>query len=164
MQSFRLATLAPIAGSLFGSVLCFLHGCYLIVESFLDWYGGDVEESDEDSGETMRSLVEAIDMYLLGSGMLNFGFGLYVVFVSGSEGGKFRRLRRGGGGGYRWGNQIGRAVVMMLQSGIVDKIKNIPMVTGVDLVCFTGALFVSSAALFVLSKLGWKKKKGGDVL
>lgn len=153
-------TLVPVAGSLIGSVLCFLHGCFVVVESFLDWYGGDDEENDEDGGETMRALVEAVDMYLLGSGMLNFGFSLYVVFVSCSGRGKFRR-RRQGGGGYRWGNQIGRALVMMLQSGTVEKLKNIPMVTAVDLVCFAGALFISSAALLVLSKLGRKKKKGG---
>lgn len=50
-------------------------------------------------------------------------------------------------------SKIGHAVMMMLQVGVLEKFKSIPIVTSLDLACFAGAVFVSSACIFLLSKL-----------
>ena len=49
--------------------------------------------------------------------------------------------------------KLGHAVVMILQAGTVEKFKNVPMATGLDLACFAGAIAISSASLFLLSRL-----------
>lgn len=50
-------------------------------------------------------------------------------------------------------SMIGYALMLLLQVGVLEKFKSVPLVTGLDLACFAGAVFVSSAALFILSKL-----------
>ena len=50
-------------------------------------------------------------------------------------------------------SKIGQAVMMTLQVGVLEKFKTIPLVTGLDLACFAGAVFVSSACIFLLSRL-----------
>ena len=50
-------------------------------------------------------------------------------------------------------SKIGQAVIMMLQVGVLEKFKTIPLVTGFDLACFAGAVFTSSACMLLLSKL-----------
>lgn len=50
-------------------------------------------------------------------------------------------------------SRIGHAVMMILQVGLLEKFKKIPMVTSLDLACFAGAVLVSSACIFILSKL-----------
>ncbi|CAL5349142.1 unnamed protein product [Camellia sinensis] len=50
-------------------------------------------------------------------------------------------------------SKIGQAVMMTLQVGVLEKFKSVPLVTGFDLACFAGAVFVSSACLFLLSQL-----------
>lgn len=50
-------------------------------------------------------------------------------------------------------SKIGHAVMMILQVGLLDKFKDIPLVTGLDLACFAAAVLTSSACIFVLSKL-----------
>ncbi|CAN0872843.1 hypothetical protein LINGRAHAP2_LOCUS10215 [Linum grandiflorum] len=42
---------------------------------------------------------------------------------------------------------------MILQVGLVDKFKNVPLTTSFDLACFAAAILVSSASTFILSKL-----------
>lgn len=49
--------------------------------------------------------------------------------------------------------RIGYAVVMILHVGMVEKFKTIPLATCVDLACFAASLFVSSASMFIFSKL-----------
>lgn len=50
-------------------------------------------------------------------------------------------------------SKIGHAVMMILQVGVLDKFKDIPLVTGLDLACFAAAVLTSSACIFVLSRL-----------
>lgn len=44
-------------------------------------------------------------------------------------------------------------MMMILQVGVLEKLKDIPVVTGVDLACFAGAVLISSASIFLLSRL-----------
>jgi len=37
--------------------------------------------------------------------------------------------------------------------GVLEKFKSVPLVTGLDMACFGGAVLASSAAVFLLSKL-----------
>ena len=50
-------------------------------------------------------------------------------------------------------SKLGHAVMMLLQVGVLDKFKSVPLVTGTDLACFAGTVLISSACIFVLSKL-----------
>ena len=50
-------------------------------------------------------------------------------------------------------SKIGHAVMMILQVGVLEKFKSIPIVTNLDLACFAGAVFVSSACIFLLSRI-----------
>ncbi|GKB74752.1 hypothetical protein Tco_0936164 [Tanacetum coccineum] len=50
-------------------------------------------------------------------------------------------------------SMIGFSLMLLLQVRVLEKFKSIPLVTGLDLACFAGAIFVSSAGLFILSKL-----------
>ncbi|KAH9298662.1 hypothetical protein KI387_030344, partial [Taxus chinensis] len=76
----RFFTLMGIAGSLAGSALCFLKGCSFVFDSFKEycqsWLYG------HGSGQGILHLVEAIDVYLMGTVMLLLGMGLYELFVS----------------------------------------------------------------------------------
>lgn len=49
--------------------------------------------------------------------------------------------------------KIGYALMMILQVGVMEKSESIPLVTGLDLACFAGALFISSASIFLLPRL-----------
>lgn len=49
--------------------------------------------------------------------------------------------------------KIGHAVVMILQVGVLEKFQSVPLVTGLDLACFAGAVFLSATCIFLLSKL-----------
>lgn len=50
-------------------------------------------------------------------------------------------------------------MMLILQAGTVEKFKNVSMATGLDMVCFAGAIFISSASLFLLSRLFYKPAK-----
>jgi len=50
-------------------------------------------------------------------------------------------------------SKIGHAVMMILQVGVLEKLKSVTLVTGVDLACFAGAVLISSASIFLLSRL-----------
>ena len=49
--------------------------------------------------------------------------------------------------------KIGHALMMILQVGVMEKFESIPLATGLDLACFAGALFISSASIFLLARL-----------
>ncbi|KAI3840376.1 hypothetical protein MKW92_014062 [Papaver armeniacum] len=165
----RFFTLFAVAGSLLGSVLCFIEGAFFILESYIEYFKAISEKSDQ--GHVMHLLIEAIDMFLLGSALLIFGMGLYVMFVGSRTMNKEKGVLISGsnlfGLFHRKGlpacigmqsvsqakSKIGHAILMILQVGVLDKFKNVPLVTGVDLACFAGAILVSSACVFLLSKL-----------
>ncbi|XP_021285061.1 uncharacterized protein LOC110417156 [Herrania umbratica] len=164
----RFSTIFAVAGSLFGSVLCFMEGCFLILESYLQYFHSLSQKSDPE--HIIHLLIEAIDMFLVGTAMLIFGMGLYIMFVgSASMKGGAPSLPRSNLFGLfplktlpAWvemksvsqaKSKIGHAVMMILQVGVLEKFKSIPLVTSLDLACFAGAVFVSSACIFLLSRL-----------
>ncbi|BBH02686.1 Uncharacterised protein family UPF0114 [Prunus dulcis] len=73
-MAFRFMAFLGVLGSLIGSFLCFIKGCTYVVRSFMEY---SVNRS-----KVIWSLVEAIDVYLLGTVMLVFGMGLYELFIS----------------------------------------------------------------------------------
>ncbi|GMP45130.1 hypothetical protein CsSME_00013758 [Camellia sinensis var. sinensis] len=164
----RFFALFAVAGSLLGSVLCFLEGCFLVIESYLQYFHAMSHRSDQ--GYVVQLLIEAIDMFMVGTAMLVFGMGLHVMFV-GSKHGNSSHLPTPSSNLFglfnlntlpRWAcmesvtqakSKIGHAVIMILQVGVVEKFRSIPLVTALDLACFGGALLVSSACIFLLSQL-----------
>ncbi|KNA12407.1 hypothetical protein SOVF_126190 [Spinacia oleracea] len=71
---FRFVAFLGVFGSLIGSLLCFIKGCGIVAASFIEYFAK--------SGKVVVMVVEAIDIYLLGTVMLIFGMGLYELFVS----------------------------------------------------------------------------------
>ncbi|KAM7517129.1 hypothetical protein LguiA_006712 [Lonicera macranthoides] len=157
----RFFTMLAVAGSMLGSVLCFL-------ESYLQYFRAFSQGSDQ--GHVVHLLIEAVDMFLIGTAMLIFGMGLHMMFVgSRNLNGKgsplppsnffglfyLRKLPSwvGIGSITEAKSKIGHALMMILQVGVLEKFKSIPMASGLDLACFAGAVFVSSACIFLLSKL-----------
>ncbi|KAF2309949.1 hypothetical protein GH714_005731 [Hevea brasiliensis] len=163
----RFFTLFAIAGSLLGSVLCFLEGCFLILKSYFHYF--NTLSHSFDQGHLVQLLIEAIDMFLVGTAMLIW-VGLYVIFV-GPKNSKDERPWLPGSNFFglfylkslpTWmqmesvtqaKSRIGHAAMMILQVGLLEKFKNIPLVTSLDLACFAGSVLVSSACIFILSKL-----------
>ncbi|PIN26291.1 hypothetical protein CDL12_00969 [Handroanthus impetiginosus] len=119
------------------------------------------------------SLVEATDVYLLGTVMLVFGMGLYELFISNldksktiSDGrvtyrsnlfGLFTLKERP-----RWleiktvnelKTKLGHVIVMLLLIGLFDKSKKAIIQSPLDLLCFSASVLLSSGCLFLLSKL-----------
>ncbi|KAJ0536079.1 hypothetical protein HanIR_Chr09g0437591 [Helianthus annuus] len=162
----RFFTMFGVAGTLLGSVLCFLEGVFLVVESYLQYFHALYHHSNH--GHIMDLLIKALDMFLVGTAMLTFGMGLYVMFV-GSKAPKGRPIPSSNFFGLfhlkefpSWAgiksisqakSKIGHALMLLLQVGVLEKFKSIPLVTGLDLACFAAAVFVSSAGLFILSRL-----------
>lgn len=171
----RFLTLLGILGSLAGSVLCFFKGCTFVVESFLEYF--HTCWNGIGTGKVILLLVEAVDVYLMGTVMLIFGMGLYELFVSSldvpggdcfSSGsrtticgsnlfGLFRLRERP-----KWleirsldelKTKLGHVIVMILLVGMFEKSKKVPVHSGVDLLCFSASILLSSGSLFLLSKL-----------
>ncbi|KAG8632534.1 hypothetical protein MANES_18G031533v8 [Manihot esculenta] len=154
-------TLFAIAGSLLSSVLCFLEGCSLILESYFHYFSSLSQSSDQ--GQMVQLLIEAIDLSLVGTAMLIFGVGLHVILVGPNHskakrqwlpesnffGLFYLKMESVTQAKYR----IGYAAIMILQVGLLEKFKKVPLVTSLDLACFAGAVLVSSASIFDLSKL-----------
>ncbi|ONI32792.1 hypothetical protein PRUPE_1G385900 [Prunus persica] len=164
----RFFTLLAVAGSLLGSVLCFVEGCFIVLESYFQYFHALSHKTDQ--GHMVHLLIEAIDMFLVGTAMLIFGVGLYAMFV-GSKAVKEKGPRFSESNLFglfymkappAWvdmksvsqaKSKIGHAVVMILQVGLLDKFKSIPLVTPLDLACFAGAVLLSSAGIFILARL-----------
>ncbi|CAI0425419.1 unnamed protein product [Linum tenue] len=165
----RFFTLLAVAGSLLGSVLCFMEVCFLVAESYSHYF--HTLSTNLDQGHMMKLLIEAIDMFLVGTAMLVFGVGLHAMFVGSkdSQHDKQTWLPHSNLFGIfhlkylpAWvetrsvsqaKSKIGHAVMMILQVGLLEKFKNVPLVTSFDLACFAAAVLVSSASTFLLSKL-----------
>ncbi|KAK7362411.1 hypothetical protein VNO77_04522 [Canavalia gladiata] len=167
----RFFTLFAVAGSLLGSVLCFVEGLLIVIESYAHYF--HMLSQSLDQGHLVHLLIEAIDMFLVGTAMLIFGMGLYVMFVGSRTTSKETQQWLCGSESnlpglfyvelpLRWvgmqsiaeaKSKIGHAVMMILQVGVLEKLKDIPLITGFDLACFAAAVFTSSASIFVLSKL-----------
>ncbi|GMH17521.1 hypothetical protein Nepgr_019362 [Nepenthes gracilis] len=163
----RFFTFLGVAGSLFGSVLCFVEGCFLILQSCFQ----SIISHRMDQGFIIQPIVEAIDMFLMGNAMLIFGMGLYSMFVATKS---MQRRQPELIESNLFGlfylkmvpswpemqnavthakSRIGRCIMMILQVGVIDKFKSVPLACGFDLACFAAALLVSSACIFLLSRL-----------
>ncbi|XP_058081632.1 uncharacterized protein LOC131229662 [Magnolia sinica] len=174
----QIFTLIAVAGSLLGSFLCFVEGSFHILQTYFHYFHNMSQRSDQ--GQTVRLLIEAIDMYVVGTAMLFIGMGLYVMFVSSkdmkSESGWLIPGSNLFGlfplnGPPAWMEmqsvsqaklKIGQSVVMILQTGLLEKFKNVPMATGLDLLCFAGTVLLSSACVFFLSTLSVEGRKCED--
>uniref|UniRef100_A0A803RAY9 Uncharacterized protein n=1 Tax=Cannabis sativa TaxID=3483 RepID=A0A803RAY9_CANSA len=168
----RFFALFAVAGSLLGSVLCFVEGCFLVLQSYFQYFHNLSHKADQ--GHAMHSLIEATDMFIVGMAMLMFGFGLYTMFV-GSKSVKEKGPWLAGSNLFglfymkslpSWvemqsvsqaKSKLGHAVMMLLQVGVLEKFQSIPLVTGLDLACFAATVFISSACIFLLSKLSVTK-------
>ncbi|CAN1163801.1 hypothetical protein LINPERPRIM_LOCUS32805 [Linum perenne] len=163
----RFFAILAVVGSLVGSVLCFIEGCLLVAECYIHYL--HTLTGGLDKGHMMmKLLIEAIDMYLLGTAMLVFGVGIHAMFVD-SMSKRHTRIPDSNLFGLfhlkhlpAWmetrsiseaKSRIGHAVVMILQVGLVEKFKSVPLITSFDLACFAAAILVSSASTFLLSKL-----------
>ncbi|CAN6459911.1 unnamed protein product [Victoria cruziana] len=163
---FRFSTLIAVVGSLLGSVLCFAEGCHMIVRTSTQYFHAMWQRTDQ--AQTVLKLMEAIDMFLVGTAMLVFGMALYNYFI------RPRHLKHNEEpssnllGLFPLKNQpqwveidslteiktkIGHAVVMILHVGILEKFQNVTIANATDLTCFAGAILVSSACVFLLSRL-----------
>ncbi|XP_057964481.1 uncharacterized protein LOC131155406 [Malania oleifera] len=161
----RFLTLLAVWGSLLASFLCFIKGCTFVVSAFMDYF--------VNRGKVIMLLVEAIDVYLLGTVMLVFGMGLYELFVSNldivkslseenfpqrsSLFGLFALKERP-----QWleiksvnelKTKLGHVIVMLLLIGFLDKSKKAVIHSPVDLLCFSASILLSSGCLYLLSKL-----------
>ncbi|XP_002964919.2 uncharacterized protein LOC9660465 [Selaginella moellendorffii] len=170
----RFLTLFGVIGSLAGSLLCFVKGSLFVLRSFIEYFNAIWQGVDT---EVILLLVEAVDIYLMGTVMLIFGMGLYELFVStldipeenlpagvprttvcGSNlFGLFRLQERP-----KWleirsldelKTKLGHVIVMILLVGMFDKSKKIVIHTALDLVCLSASILFSSGCLFLLSKL-----------
>uniref|UniRef100_A0A6N2K781 Uncharacterized protein n=1 Tax=Salix viminalis TaxID=40686 RepID=A0A6N2K781_SALVM len=162
----RFLAILGVLGSLIGSFLCFIKGCTYVVSSFMQYL---VNRS-----KVIMLLVEAIDVYLLGTVMLVFGMGLYELFVSNldlakqvSEGeapnrsslfGLFALKERP-----KWlevktvnelKTKLGHVIVMLLLIGFFEKSKTAIILSPIDLLCFSASVLLCSGGLYLLSKLG----------
>lgn len=161
----RFMTFLGVLGSLVGSFLCFIKGCTHVVSSFMEYF--------VNRGKVILLLVQAIDVYLLGTVMLVFGMGLYELFVSNLDSSKslsgektpyrsnlfglFTLKERPKWLDIKTVNELktklGHVIVMILLIGLFDKSKKAVIHSPFDLLCFSASVLLSSGSLFLLSKL-----------
>ncbi|XAR70759.1 hypothetical protein NMG60_11027736, partial [Bertholletia excelsa] len=165
IYSCRFLAIFAVWGSLVGSFLCFVKGCTYVLEAFQQYL--------VHRARVIFLLVEAIDVYLLGTVMLVFGMGLYELFISNLD---IAKLQSAENFPYRsnlfglftlkerpkWlevksvnelKTKLGHVIVMLLLIGLFDKSKKAALHTPFDLLCFSASLLLSSGCLYLLSKL-----------
>ncbi|XP_047946874.1 uncharacterized protein LOC125193167 [Salvia hispanica] len=148
----RFFALLAIGGSLICSLLCFLEGCFLVTGSY---FHALLRMSEQ--AQVVHQLIEAIDMFIMGTAMLVFAMALYVMFVGSPDStvSKNFNLKKwmGRGSAMEAKAKIGHAVMLILQVQVLDKFRTIGVSSGMDLACFAGAIFLSSASIFILSRI-----------
>ncbi|URE39019.1 Uncharacterized protein family, UPF0114 [Musa troglodytarum] len=160
----RFFAFLPVAGSLMGSIICFLKGCTYVIDSFREYFFS--------GGKVILTLVGAIDVYLIGTVMLVFGMGLYELFISNfdiakmsSSGsnllGLFKLLERPRCLEIQSVNElktkVGHVIVMALLVGMFENSKKVTISSPTDLLCFAASILLSSSCLYLLSKLNATK-------
>ncbi|WMV43144.1 hypothetical protein MTR67_036529 [Solanum verrucosum] len=165
IYSCRFFTILAVWGSLIGSFLCFIKGCSCVIASFQGYFAS--------RANVIVHLVEAIDIYLLGTVMLVFGMGLYELFISNLDKGKsmsgeITPYRSNLFGMFtlkerpRWleittvsglKTKIGHVIVMLLLIGLFDKSKRAVIHSPFDLLCFAASVLLCSCCLYLLSRL-----------
>ncbi|KAJ0094099.1 hypothetical protein Patl1_17132 [Pistacia atlantica] len=168
---FRFLALLAVAGSLAGSVLCFLNGCLYIVEAYKVYWTSCVKGVH--SGQMVLRLVEAIDVYLAGTVMLIFGMGLYGLFISNVPPDVAPSSDRALKGSSLFGmfslkerpkwmkissldelkTKVGHVIVMILLVKMFERSKMVAISTGMDLLSYSFCILLSSASLYILHHL-----------
>ncbi|XP_047336821.1 uncharacterized protein LOC124940353 [Impatiens glandulifera] len=150
----RFFTMFAVAGSMLASFLCFLEGCFLMIESYVHNFNSLSHTIDHQiQGHVVHLLIEALDMFLMGTGMLVLAMGLHGMFVGSSGSSSSSPSWAGMKTVEEAKARIGHALMLMLQVGLIDKFNNIPLITGMDLAFFAAAVFLSSASVYLLSSL-----------
>ncbi|KAK1305225.1 hypothetical protein QJS10_CPB11g00021 [Acorus calamus] len=147
-------------------------GCNYVMDSFAENCMGG-------GGKVVITLMEAVDVYLLGTVMLVFGTGLYELFISNLDPARTshdKTLHEEGDSSYRsnlfgmfallerpaWlkiqtvdelKTKLGHVIVMVLLVGLFERSKKVAICTPMDLFCFSASILVSSCGLYLLSKL-----------
>lgn len=142
-----------------------IRGCSCVIESFQGYF--------VNRAKVIVHLVEAIDIYLLGTVMLVFGMGLYELFISNldkvkSMSGETAPNRSNLFGMFilkerpRWleittvsglKTKIGHVIVMLLLIGFFDNSKRAVIHSPYDLLCFAASVLLCSGCLYLLSRL-----------
>ncbi|OAY85437.1 hypothetical protein ACMD2_14843 [Ananas comosus] len=135
-------------------------GCGYVINSFT--------EDFMSSGKLILMLVEAVDIYLIGTVMLVFGMGLYELFISNLDVAKTSVQRSNLLGLFQlrerpnWlkiesvnelKTKVGHVVVTVLLVGLFEKSKKVTISTPLDLFCFAASILLSSGCLYLLSRL-----------
>uniref|UniRef100_A0A453AUY3 Uncharacterized protein n=1 Tax=Aegilops tauschii subsp. strangulata TaxID=200361 RepID=A0A453AUY3_AEGTS len=168
---FRFLALLAVAGSLAGSLLCFLNGCVYIKEAYCVYWTSCAKGVH--TGQMVLKVVEAIDVYLAGTVMLIFGMGLYGLFISNASNdlpsGSDRALQGSSLFGMfalkerpKWmkitsldelKTKVGHVIVMILLVKMFERSKMVKITTGLDLLSYSVCIFLSSASLYILHNL-----------
>ncbi|CAL0335157.1 unnamed protein product [Lupinus luteus] len=168
---FRFLALFAVAGSLAGSLICFLNGCNYIVDAYKVYWTSCVKGVH--SGQMVLRLVEAIDVYLAGTVMLIFGMGLYGLFISNVPPDASPSDDRAIKGSSLFGmfalkerpkwmkissldelkTKVGHVIVMILLVKMFERSKMVSIATGLDLLSYSVCIFLSSASLYILHNL-----------
>ncbi|XP_060967436.1 uncharacterized protein LOC115711644 [Cannabis sativa] len=168
---FRFLALFAVAGSLAGSLLCFLNGCIYIVDAYRVYWSSCVKGIH--TGQMVLRLVEAIDVYLAGTVMLIFGMGLYGLFISNVPPDVPSDVDRALRGSSLFGmfalkerpkwmkissldelkTKVGHVIVMILLVKMFERSKMVQITTGLDLLSYSVCIFLSSASLYILHNL-----------
>ncbi|KAI7729599.1 hypothetical protein M8C21_012041, partial [Ambrosia artemisiifolia] len=168
---FRFMALLAVAGSLAGSILCFLDGCVYVVDAYKIYWKSCLRGVL--SGKMVMRLVEAIDVYLAGTVMLIFAMGLYGLFISNASDGIASADDRALKGSTLFGmfalrerpkwmkissldelkTKVGHVIVMILLVKMFEKSKMVLIATGLDLLSYSLCIFLSSASLYILHNL-----------
>lgn len=168
---FRFLALLAVAGSLAGSLLCFLNGCIYIVDAYKVYWTSCTKGVH--TGQMVLRLVEAIDVYLAGTVMLIFGMGLYGLFISNVPPGLPANVDRALRGSSLFGmfalkerprwmqissldelkTKVGHVIVMILLVKMFERSKMVVIATGLDLLSYSVCIFLSSASLYILHNL-----------
>lgn len=165
IMNCRFFTMMGVFGSLLGSLLCFFEGCILVLKSYFGYLYAILTRSDPRF--TIHSILEAIDMFLVGTAMLIFGIGLHYMCIrnAGERPGRIKGILMNSSAlqiPLRWmelksvdeaKSILGHAVVMLLQGGMVSHMSSVSLLRGIDLACFAASICVSSAAVFLLAHL-----------
>ncbi|GJU99744.1 Golgi apparatus membrane protein [Tanacetum coccineum] len=168
---FRFLALLAVAGSLAGSLLCFLDGCVYIMDAYKIYWTSCMKGVL--SGKMVMRLVEAIDVYLAGTVMLIFAMGLYGLFISNTPDNIAPADDRALKGSSLFGmfalrerpkwmkissldelkTKVGHVIVMILLVKMFEKSKMVTITTGLDLLSYSVCIFLSSASLYILHNL-----------
>lgn len=123
------------------------------------------------TGKVILRLVEAVEVYLVGTVMLIFGLGLYGLFISGDpeKGLPDRALQNSTLFGMFaltkrpvWmqitsldtlKRKLGHCIVMILIVKLFDKSKTVCIASSVDLLLYSVATFLAAGSLYVLQQI-----------